>query len=85
MLEAVFIALMQHQMSKGTLLAALIGYRAIYFLLPLAIACVVYLVLERRAKQIRKRDWAHEGDAYRCRGDFSRPAMRRIAVGWRRA
>ncbi|GAC1032652.1 lysylphosphatidylglycerol synthase domain-containing protein [Pseudomonas sp. No.21] len=58
-LEAVFIALMQHQMSKGTLLAALIGYRAIYFLLPLAIACVVYLVLERRAKQIRQRDWTH--------------------------
>ncbi|NER60242.1 UPF0104 family protein [Pseudomonas sp. MAFF212428] len=48
-LEAVFITLLQGQYAQGTLLAALIGYRAIYFLLPLLIACVVYLVLERVA------------------------------------
>ncbi|MND92351.1 Inner membrane protein YbhN [compost metagenome] len=48
-LEAVFITLLYPQYSKGTLLAALIGYRALYFLLPLAIACVVFLLLERRA------------------------------------
>ena len=53
-LEAVFMALMQHQFSKSTLLAALIGYRALYFLLPLVIAVVVYLVLEKRAKHLRK-------------------------------
>jgi len=54
-LEAVFITLMQGQFSKGSLLAALIGYRALYFLLPLGIAVVVYLVLEKRAKsQSRK-------------------------------
>ncbi|MHA6493119.1 lysylphosphatidylglycerol synthase domain-containing protein [Pseudomonas borbori] len=60
-LEAVFIALLQHQMSKSDLLAALIGYRAIYFLLPLAIACVVYLVLEKRAKKLRNESGANQG------------------------
>jgi len=50
-LETIFITLLQGQYSKGTLLAALIGYRALYFLLPLAIACVIYLVLERQGRQ----------------------------------
>lgn len=50
-LETVFITLLQGQYSQGTLLAALIGYRAVYFLLPLLVACVVYLVLERLASQ----------------------------------
>ncbi|MDB6142730.1 MAG: rane protein [Pseudomonas sp.] len=48
-LEAVFIGLMQDQIPKSSLLVALIGYRAIYFLLPLGVALVVYLVFERRA------------------------------------
>ena len=52
-LEAVFIAMLQHQFSKGTILAAMIGYRALYFLLPLGIACVVYLMLEKQAKKPR--------------------------------
>ncbi|HEX8596669.1 MAG TPA: lysylphosphatidylglycerol synthase domain-containing protein [Pseudomonas sp.] len=51
-LETVFITLMQHQFPKGTLLAALIGYRAIYFLLPLLIALVVYVFLEKRSKNL---------------------------------
>ncbi|MBM7061900.1 UPF0104 family protein [Pseudomonas sp. UL073] len=55
-LEAVFIALLQHEFSQGTLMAALIGYRALYFLLPLLIACVVYLVLEKRAKALRQKN-----------------------------
>ncbi|MWJ29063.1 UPF0104 family protein [Halomonas sp. ZH2S] len=50
-LEAVFIALLQHQVPTTDILAALIGYRAIYFLLPLAVACIVYLRLERKAKK----------------------------------
>jgi glycosyltransferase 2 family protein len=53
-LEAVFITLLQHHIAKSSLLAALIGYRAIYFLLPLAVACLVYVVLERGAKKLRK-------------------------------
>lgn len=52
-LEAVFVTLLQHQLGKGTILAALIGYRCIYFLLPLAIATVMYLVIESRAKKMR--------------------------------
>ena len=54
-LEAVFIAMLQGQASKGTVLAALIGYRAIYLLLPLLVAVVVYLVLEKRAKKLRQK------------------------------
>ena len=55
MLEAVFIAMLQGQVSKGAVLAALIGYRAIYLLLPLLVAVVVYLVLEKRAKKLRQK------------------------------
>lgn len=50
-LESVFITLLQGQYSQGTLLAALIGYRAVYFLLPLLLALVTYLILERIASQ----------------------------------
>lgn len=60
-LETVFIALMQHQFSKGQLLAALIGYRVIYFLVPLLLALVVYAVLEKRAKTMRRNNEAQEG------------------------
>ncbi len=59
-LETVFITLMQHQFSKGQLLAALIGYRVIYFLIPLMLAVVVYLVLEKRAKAMRIKNEARE-------------------------
>jgi uncharacterized membrane protein YbhN (UPF0104 family) len=57
-LEAVFIAMLQGQASKGAVLAALIGYRAIYLLLPLLVAVVVYLVLEKRAKALRQKSEA---------------------------
>lgn len=50
-LEAVFLALLQHHVASSEILAALIGYRALYFLLPLIVACVVYLILERRGKK----------------------------------
>lgn len=48
-LEAVFIAMLGGQLPRGELLAALIAYRAIYYLLPLAAAMAVYLLLEMRA------------------------------------
>lgn len=54
-LESVFITLLQGQYAQGTLLAALIGYRAVYFLLPLLIASVTYLLLERLAARQRGR------------------------------
>lgn len=60
-LETVFITLLAHQFSKGSLLAALIGYRAIYFLLPLLIALVVYLVLEKRAKKMGQKNQQRMG------------------------
>ena len=50
-LEAVFLALLQHHVASSEILAALIGYRALYFLLPLTVACVVYLILERKGKK----------------------------------
>lgn len=53
-LETIFITLLQHQLSKGTILAALIGYRVIYFLIPLGIAVIIYLILESRAKKMRE-------------------------------
>ncbi|RZJ85598.1 MAG: UPF0104 family protein [Massilia sp.] len=49
-LEAVFLALLGSQVAQGPLLGALIAYRALYYLLPLAVACAVYLLLESRAK-----------------------------------
>lgn len=61
-LEAVFLALLQHQIPAGTLLAALIGYRAVYFLFPLAIALIMYLVLEKRAKAMRQQAGIEDPD-----------------------
>jgi uncharacterized membrane protein YbhN (UPF0104 family) len=51
-IETVFITMLQHQLAKGTILAALIGYRAVYFLLPLAIATIIYIILELSAKKL---------------------------------
>lgn len=50
-LEAVFIALLGHRMPQGELLAALIAYRAIYYLAPMAAATALYLSLEARARK----------------------------------
>jgi len=49
-LEAVFIALLAGELSRNDMLAGLLAYRAIYYLLPLTIALVLYLVTEARAK-----------------------------------
>lgn len=51
-LEAVFVALLSHAMPKHELLAALVAYRVIYYLVPLVIATVLYLGTEARAKQL---------------------------------
>lgn len=50
-LEAVFIALLSHQVPRHELLAALLAYRLIYYLTPLTLAAVLYLVAETRAKK----------------------------------
>ncbi|MBA1204143.1 UPF0104 family protein [Pseudomonas capeferrum] len=53
-LETVFLALLQGQISQGSLVAALLGYRTFYYLIPLLIAVTAYLVLEKRAKAMRQ-------------------------------
>nr|WP_231402780.1 lysylphosphatidylglycerol synthase domain-containing protein [Caenimonas aquaedulcis] len=49
--EFVFIALLSHQVSEGRLIAALLGYRAIYYIIPLAAASLLYLAMEIHAKR----------------------------------
>lgn len=50
-LEAVFVALLSHRLPTGQILAVLIAYRVLYYLLPLAIATVSYLVMELHARR----------------------------------
>ena len=54
-LEAVFLALLAGQIGQGSLVAALLGYRTLYYLIPLLLALVVYLILEKRARTMRQR------------------------------
>lgn len=49
-LEAVFVALLSDRMPRHELLAGLVAYRVVYYLIPLAIAAVLYVLLEARAK-----------------------------------
>jgi uncharacterized membrane protein YbhN (UPF0104 family) len=50
-LEAVFIALLSHRVPEGQLLAALLTYRAIYYIGPLLVAAAVYLFVEAQARK----------------------------------
>jgi cardiolipin synthase len=50
-LEAVFVALLSDRMPRHELLAGLVAYRVIYYLIPLAVAAVIYLVMEAQAKR----------------------------------
>lgn len=52
-LEAVFLGLLSHRMAEGPLLGALLAYRAIYYLLPLAVAALNYLAMEARVRRLR--------------------------------
>lgn len=52
-LEAVFVALLSHALPESRLLAALLAYRVLYYLVPLSVALVVYLVVELRARRLR--------------------------------
>jgi hypothetical protein len=53
-LEAVFVALLAHQLPETQILAALLGYRAIYYLAPLLLAALLYLLMEVRARRRRR-------------------------------
>ncbi len=50
-LEAVFVALLSHRLPQDRILAALIGYRALYYLAPLAVATLAFLAMEWRARR----------------------------------
>lgn len=50
-LEGVFVALLGPTLGHGQVLAALIAYRALYYIGPLLIASGVYFVLEARARR----------------------------------
>lgn len=50
-LETIFLVLLT-DVPQGNLVAALLAYRALYFLLPLSIAVIVYLILEKRARSM---------------------------------
>ncbi|HJV53444.1 MAG TPA: lysylphosphatidylglycerol synthase domain-containing protein [Noviherbaspirillum sp.] len=45
-LEGVFVVLLAQQMSRNDVLAAILAYRAIYYLVPLAAAVLAYLLFE---------------------------------------
>ena len=53
-LEAVFVALLSHLMPQAELLAALVAYRVVYYLVPLGLATAAYLVMEAKARQLRR-------------------------------
>lgn len=59
-LEAVFVALLSHRMPRHELLAALVAYRLVYYLAPLGLATLVYLVMEAKARQTAKTDASSE-------------------------
>ncbi len=59
--EAVFITLLGHRISDGQLLAALLGYRAVYYLGPLVVAAFLFLAMELRARRLKKK--AHTAPA----------------------
>ena len=50
-LEAVFVALLGHTVPQPHLLAALLGYRGLYYLAPLLVAVALYLGFEARGKR----------------------------------
>ncbi len=58
-LEAVFIALLaEEHTSKGSIIAALLAYRVLYYFIPLLLALICYLLLESQAKKLRAKNEA---------------------------
>ncbi|WP_428421174.1 lysylphosphatidylglycerol synthase domain-containing protein [Methylibium sp.] len=51
-LEAVFVALLSHALPTSELLGALLAYRALYYLGPLAVATLAYLAMELKARRL---------------------------------
>lgn len=53
-LEGVFVVLLADQLPKSEVLAALLAYRTIYYLVPLALAIPAYLLFEARARRAER-------------------------------
>jgi uncharacterized membrane protein YbhN (UPF0104 family) len=53
-LEAVFVSILSDRLPKETLLAALLAYRAIYYILPLLVAALGYFLFEARNRRRRR-------------------------------
>ncbi|MBW8829640.1 MAG: UPF0104 family protein [Burkholderiales bacterium] len=66
--ETVFLAMLGAQVPANELLAALLAYRAIYYLAPLLVALAVYLALEFDASAYRARRAARHGKRIDVRG-----------------
>jgi len=52
--EFVFVALLSHLVPESRLIGALLGYRAVYYIGPLAIAAALYLAMELNARKHRR-------------------------------
>lgn len=52
-LEAVFVAMLAHEVPKSQVLGTLLAYRALYYLGPLMIAMLMYAMLEARLRRQR--------------------------------
>ncbi|MBU2409539.1 MAG: flippase-like domain-containing protein, partial [Gammaproteobacteria bacterium] len=54
-LEGVFVALLAYEIPQGQILAALLAYRALYYLLPLIAATLSFAATELRARKSRNK------------------------------
>lgn len=62
-IEAVFVAMLSGgELSQASIVAGLIGYRVVYFLIPLLVATLVYITLEVRAKKLRSNNQTTSDD-----------------------
>src|SRR5690606_14089074 len=73
--EGLFITLLRDQMPRSSVMAAMIAYRAIYFLLPLLPAAAVYFAAEMRSRRGAKAavDGSRAGCRRRHAGRLSHP------------
>jgi uncharacterized membrane protein YbhN (UPF0104 family) len=55
-IEAAFLALLSHRLSQSEILAALLTYRALYYLAPLALAIGLFLKMEAEVRHRGTRD-----------------------------
>lgn len=53
-LEAVFVAVLGNSLPVGRILAAVLMYRALYYLAPLAVAGVMYAIMEASARRVAR-------------------------------